>query len=245
MSRILVFALLSTLFLASCSQQKNQHEAILPSPDFDIHVYFNLFEGYPYFMVYHKNQKMMDWSLLGFASEKGPSFNENMKIESQMTRETELEGNITEDDFWLDKFYNSITFELRSTTDPGILYFIDFRAFYGGMAFRYRFSDGETLHSIGQYESSEINLSSKEMNWQQVLGSKDSLSGDVLLPATFQSDKNFELVVDETGDEKSAKLSRYEESEWNFVLETRQKQAGVENNELATAWRVILITPME
>lgn len=245
MRRKVEFYLLGVLILFSCSQQKDQHKAILPSPDFDIHLYFNLYDGYPYYMVYHYNQKVVEWSLLGFSPEQGPAFNENMQIESQITNKIELEYNgRANEEFWIGKLFNSISFELISAEIPGISYFIDFRAYDGGVAYRYRFPERDIMETIGVFESSEFNLNQAGMQWdiETRQGMGDSTDQSLILPMSILSQNSYKVIVAETSDHDHAQLIQADKKIPSFIIKTDPNGSGLDFSSLVTPWRVLIIS---
>ena len=151
------------LLISACNSNKSNHKAVVPSPGFDVHLYFNLFNGTPFYLVYFEDAKIMDWSRLGFdpAGDQKMVFAGGNGLAANGLQNGDEGGG-----FFQGLKYNERVVQLSSEGAPDLMYTIDFRAFKGGVAFRYRFDSIETGKELMAHELTELNFSNSGAKWE-------------------------------------------------------------------------------
>lgn len=245
MNRIFIFLFVSLFILAGCNRYSENHQAVLPSPGFDVHVYFNLFNGNPYYMVYYEGQKIIKWSLIGFSDGAGISAKDKMLLAGDIGEAGSAMGNPGE----TDSLFNQLKFNIRkirlvSALDHEADYTIEFRAFEGGLAFRYCFDSPEDKSVFVAHEATQIKFDDAENIWQ-VNALADSLgaSADQFpVPVEVVSDHHHSVLISEANGYGSPMiLLPTEENPYHFNI--RDEKIGTDQqNGLTTPWRVILIS---
>ena len=195
---------LTILFLvAACGRKKDNYEATLPSPDFDIHLYFSLFKGNPYYMVYHGKEKVLAWSALGFYAEGGREMKGGMVLADEFggdDADSKQEKEPTA--FFSDLKYNSLTVPLRSKTSADMAFAIEFRTFNTGIAYRYRFESTASLQRLAVREASEFNFDTALGAWTINENTHTTLQnpgGGIMVPAilSFAGGKLVTIMAEE------------------------------------------------
>lgn len=225
----------------------DNHQAILPSPGFNIHVYFHLFRGNPYYLAYYKKRKILEWSLMGFNPAGVPSYSESMIYDDDTEKFTIPSPGI-QPAFFNDLKFNELSVFLRSGIKPESGYIIDFRAFDDGFAFRYRFYSRDETEELMPHESSEFNFNGSGGNWDPI-SQPDSLylTEDVYsLPVDLASDDHMAVRIFETTGEDGSSLKLKQDkqnaSAFSVFFDEGGSVAADYFTEQATPWRVILIS---
>lgn len=197
MRKVIILFLSGIFIWAGCTKHTDNYEAVLPSPDSGIRLYFNLFKGNPYYLVFRGRERILNWSLLGFTPPGGPSLAENMLFDGR--EEESVSSGATMKDFFKDIKYNSLSVRLASGLDPDNGYTIDFRAFEEGFAFRYRFDQSLEKSKLEAFEYSEMSLNDQDRTWRPLPA--PDIAEDSLNPgngnAGFESDSSLVIHVRE------------------------------------------------
>jgi len=165
MKRVLYFFLVC-LILIACSRTKNQFETILPSPNSKIHIYFNLNDGEPYYLIYYKNSIIVDWSLLEF------KFNDNFSTGNalELIEKKNSSRNIEMLDWKIfpafSQNYNEVKFRLQGMGSEPREFFVTFRAFDSGVAFRYEFSENGFSNNSDLVDETQLDLIASGADWK-------------------------------------------------------------------------------
>ncbi len=157
-----IFILLGSipLFFA-CTNTKDNYKAFLPSPDTKVHIYFNLNNGEPYYMVYYRDETVLDWSPLGFIFKGNDSLVRNFVVTNTKTSSV----NETWKPVWgqfssYTNNYNQLTVSLQEKNNLHRKFDIVFRSYNDGIAFRYEFPEQENLKDVEiQSEETAFRLS--------------------------------------------------------------------------------------
>lgn len=245
MKRFLIFLLSGFILWTGCTRQPENYQAILPSPEFDIHLYFNLFNGHPYYMVYHYDQKIFDWSALGFTPDHGALFNEKMSlVDNHSNISASIEGKGQGENYFSNRQFNALTIHLQSAEDKSVDYFLDFRTFKGGMAFRYRFENDELMTRLLKFESSGFVLDGP--NQHQHGDSSVNASTIMKLPLELMSDQNYRISILESDVVPGTMyLEKLDGNEPAYISKIVTDQSAEPWDQLATPWRIILISKNE
>ncbi|MBN1338883.1 MAG: glycoside hydrolase family 97 protein [Bacteroidales bacterium] len=150
MKKSLVFLLLlAAVFMFSCKRSGSGFQVAIPSPDLTIHIYFALEKGKPFYMVYHKDEIVLDWSPLGYVFAGGDTLSRDLVIagtESGAHRE-EWKPVWGQTALCLNE-YNEYKIHLREKSGLKRKFSICFRAFNDGFGFRYIFPEQESADSV-------------------------------------------------------------------------------------------------
>lgn len=161
------FLILLLPLIFSCNKPKDSFEAIVPSPDSKIHVYFNLNKGEPYYLVYYKKEIVIDWSSLGFILKDNDSLIDGFVVIARKTRSVnEISDTVLGDLFSLKNKYNELAISLQEEGASGRKFDIVFRVFNNGIGFRYIFPEQEGLTNVEIVsEETEFRLGSDCIAW--------------------------------------------------------------------------------
>lgn len=246
MKRLLVLSLLSVLLWSGCKHTASDFEAILPSPAFDIHLYFNLFNGHPYYMVYHYDQKVFEWSALGFLPDSGVSLNSQLElVERVRTDQKRAAQEEADNGYFAHKKFNSLSVRLQSVLQPQQAYTIEFRTFKGGAAYRYHFPNADLKKEVEQFERSEFVLDTNTLAWKAFPRQDSTEHEQVTFPLPFDLHANgYRLSI--LSDDTTAHGLRLKTSltePFRLVSQPGNNQNTERSaNPLKTAWRIILIS---
>lgn len=195
LNRLLIICI---LVVVSCSGPKSNFEAVVPSPDANIHLYFNLNQSEAYYLVYYQKTILIDWSRLGLKSDGGRSLYDNLKVAGSESGST-----INSDKIWdvypgFRNTYNQIRIQLKADAGPDHDYFIVFRAFDNGIAFRYEFTEQFYAKDLKLNDFTELDLFTSENTWEVQTDSLfKEIPDTVILPATFRSYESFYVSISE------------------------------------------------
>ncbi len=167
MTKKIILLLACVSFLLACSKMKDNYKTVLPSPDTRIHIYFNLNHGEPYYMVYYRDEEVLNWSPLGFILKGNDSLVRNFVITGSET----ASANETWKPVWgqfssYTNNYNQLTVSLQEKEKPNRKIDIIFRAYDDGIAFRYEFPEQETLKDVEiQSEETAFRINTDGTAW--------------------------------------------------------------------------------
>lgn len=249
MIRDLLFCCLLVLFIASCSDSSSNYEMILPSSDAKTHLYFNLNEGEPYYLVYYNNDILIDWSMCGFVIDDTISFCEGLVVKNSES----TTGSQSNDEVFLDLdtllgTYNEINIQLENPTYVDIKMSVVFRVYNQVVAYKYFLNGLLDQHHVK--EITEFDLYQDRFT-KVLLNEKiehDSISSRLIpienieyldLPATFISEEGFELVFlqSEAKGDSQKKLKRRIPGKSEYLLENDEIQTN--GSIFETSWRII------
>ena len=244
--RFLVFFSL-LLTLTACHRQKDSYEAVLPSPDFNVHLYFNLFNGNPYYMVYHGQEKLLAWSILGFRMEGGPDLTTGMVLDDRSHPAPTEDGSKGEP-FFEGLKYNSLSVRLTAGRKEGMAYTIDLRCFNPGIAFRYRFDSAAAREALALHEATEFTFDTVP-GGLRVAGRPDTLAGRVpeefILPVDLAFGRGEQVTILETDAATPSSLMWMADpaNRRHFRLDARggNGNEGLNGGPPATPWRILVI----
>lgn len=243
------------LFISSCKNPTSSFERILPSPDAKKHLYFNLNNGEPYYLLYYENHILIDWSMLGFVFDETIKLNEGLLVENVETRTSRqnAEDNFPEIESNLD-VYNEMTIFLSKEDNTDLQLSIVLRIYNNAVAFKYEFNFSGGKRNI--IETTELDLYN---NFFQKVVVKDSIHEDLAiseipveevdtlsLPATFISKEflRIDYLESFSSDYPSMQLVRRTPSQSEFQMRyTNSNSLEIEvNSGFETPWRIIYVT---
>lgn len=137
MIRNFIFILILISFGNACSRSTANYKATIPSPKAKVHIYFELNKGEPYYMVYFKNEVMIDWSPLGLITEQDSLINDFYLVEtkSKLTG-VQVISDMAQYFNQSDQFNEMLVLLERSFSESGKIG-IQLRAYDDGISFRY------------------------------------------------------------------------------------------------------------
>jgi hypothetical protein len=233
--------------VSACNDDADNYDAILPSPEFDIHVYFTLYRGYPYYMAYFKEQRIFDWSVMGFQKHKNVLLDREMKRLKPDEAPMDLERLTEQDEFFSDRPYNSLLVNLQSEKNRDAGYTVEFRAFKNGFAFRYHLFPGMDTESVLSSEATEFALTQrKQFN---LSGETDTLNGPLSgaydIPVYFISSQKELVEISELNRDHPHRMHLVREEKKPNVYRTDVKKStgfGMDPGEnTITPWRIVRI----
>lgn len=255
MIRVSILSILLVLFFTSCRNSNNNFETILPSPDSKKHLYFNLNDGEPYFLLYYEKHILVDWSRLGFVVDDSINLSDGLVFDNIVTRtSTQSEDDlfpVTDDGF---SVFNEMIVYLAKPGNTHIQISVVLRIYDNAVAFKYIFN-----HLPGERKAKEITeldlhnnifnkalISNTDLNeasfFELPLEDIDTLG----FPATFISEEAFELEYMESISNKypSMELIRRtpDRAEFKMIYSDDKIQNVQINKNFETPWRIIYIT---
>jgi alpha-glucosidase len=242
----------------SCQQSKKSMELVLPSPDSKVHLYFNLNNGEPYYLVYFNKDIIIDWSLMGFIVVERVNLTEGLgikKTESKSIHSVEAKGVNNSSQF--SENYNELSIFLQKENDPTKQFIILFRAYNNGIAFTYLFPENEEPGTVSLVsEETQFDLYGTNSNWKPIL-ENDSLgkisqtaenfNNEISeLPTAFISSNKIRVTFSEILAKgcEPAKLQRrtVDKPEYKVRFRNDISTNGIElERSLYSSWRLILI----
>lgn len=245
--RRIFFYIFLVIGLTACNRDSENYQAILPSPDFDIHLYFELYRGYPYYMAYFEDQRIFDWSVMGF------NLNEEVSLDREMQRldpdEVLNPVEVMPDtmDFFSDRSYNSLIVYLASANNRAAGYTIEFRTFKNGFAFRYHLFPELNPESVFSKEITEFALTQRK---QFSLADKSDGTSAIAvneydLPVRFLSNQKEDIEISELNGEHPYRMQLIQKKEKpNVFLTSVKRSESVEaypNDSHSTPWRIVWV----
>lgn len=164
---LLFFFSLPLILFYSCGGPGSGDQISIPSPDLGIHIYFTLENGKPFYMVYHKDDIVVNWSPLGFV------FRNNDTISDYLVITGTESGAFSEE--WTPVWgqtalclnqYNEYTVHLKERSGNKRNFSVVFRAFNDGIAFRYIYpvqGNGDSIFIMD--ELTGFNIASDGTAW--------------------------------------------------------------------------------
>ncbi len=165
--RTICFLLVLTLFVASCSDQKDQSTEI-SSPNGSISISFLTIGGKAAYSVHYKGDTQIDTSYLSIEFADQPLLGENLIVKSI--------GTNTFSETWempwgeqriVNNNYNELLVTLEEQKAPNRIFDVVFRAFDDGVGFRYSFPEQKGLSGDVTIldENTEFNLTGDHKVW--------------------------------------------------------------------------------
>ncbi len=160
--------LLVTIFLISCEEQKDIFYTTITAPSNNIVIDFSMLkDGSPYYLVKHKNTKVIDTSTFGFTVKDQIPLQKGFKILTSSSKNY----NETWEMPWgeqrtVKNHYNETIVHLQEEKAPNRLLTLYFRAYDDGVAFRYEFPEQEGLDDVIILdENTQFNLTADHKTW--------------------------------------------------------------------------------
>ena len=255
MIRFSILSILLVLFFSSCRNSNNNFEKILPSPDSKKHLYFNLNNGEPYYLLYFENHILIDWSMLGFVIDDTIKFNEGLLVDNVVTRtSTQREDDLFPDIGTGFSVFNEMTIYLEKAGCSDIQLSVILRIYDNAVAFKYKFN--HLLEERKAKEITELDLYNNFFN-KTVINSTNlneiSFSelplediDTINIPASFSSEELFKIEYMESayGEYPVMKLVKRaaDKAEFRMEYSSDEIQDVRINNNFETPWRIIYIT---
>jgi alpha-glucosidase len=246
-----------SILLQSCQELKNNGEWVLPSPDSKIHLYFNLNNGEPYYLVYYEDKIIIDWSLIGLTLQNQVNLTQGLSVcntesgSKTSNNEIPLMGG-----FELGENYNELKVCLEKTIPSPEHLIIEFRAYNKGIAFRLILQDDNIDASATiPSEQTQFDLYGKGTNWTFVKDTSnynsdpradDKQDADLNLPVSFSSSDGMMVTLtepDPPGDSETMLIKRDSGSQFFSIMQDEpiNSASPIGNNRSGIPWRVIII----
>ena len=149
MKTLVVFFLIILPLLYSCNKPKSNFELVLPSPNSRIHIYFNLDNGEPYYLVYYKNKIIIDWSLLGVTLKNQIKLSEGLLfVKNTAHSNSSNDLLIVKGGLPLADNFNEMTVFFENKSLAKEPFAIVFRAYNNGIAICYSFPENESQDKV-------------------------------------------------------------------------------------------------
>ena len=255
MIRVLLLSMLLVLFFSSCRNSNSNFETILPSPDSKKHLYFNLNDGEPYYLLYYKNQILIDWSMLGFIVDDTINFNEGLLFDNVVSRTSvhsdsdlfpEIEANL--------ETFNEMTVYLNKVDLKDIQLSIVLRIYNNAVAFKYIFNHLKKNRLAK--EMTELDLYNnffKKVEIRHTMQNEIGISelpvediDTLIMPATFVSKDTFKIDYLESLSQDYPRMKLVRRTSDKAEFQMRYTDGYVQNIKIKsgfeTPWRIIFIT---
>jgi alpha-glucosidase len=257
--RLTFFLFLVALLFHSCHQPKSNFELVLPSSDAKVHLYFNLNDGEPYYLVYFNSEIVMDWSLLGFTSRDGVKLSEGLQVVKTESRSGQSNDEISVNPaFPFPDNYNELIVFLEKKSPVSEQVAIIFRAYDKGIAFCYLFPENEKSDEVFLLsEETQFDLYGVDSIWQvegldHPLEEKSKIqenkNNELLdLPVDFKCSNGLPVTISEckTIGYPSMKLHRRTPGKPEFEFQPsdhRSSEKWIIERGVNTPWRIICFT---
>ena len=236
------------MLLTGCVPADHSLERVLPSPGSNMSLYFNLNNGDPYYLVYHEDDIVIDWSQMGFSLNNKMS-RENFSICN--TNTDSIPDNDTEilSAVFGEAIFNKMEICLNNGFYPGLHMMLQFRIYNSGIAFRYVLNQKEMVFKNFSDET-EFELRTDHLKWDY---HRDTLFREInsmqpgdslLLPAMFRSNTGKTVHVLSMGLQKvngSNFLVPYDLSKGEFRFRDSFHGNNDNTSGIITPWRIIVI----
>jgi glucan 1,4-alpha-glucosidase len=262
MKRLVVFFLIIVPLFYSCNKPKNNFKLVLPSPDSRIHIYFNLDNGEPYYLVYYKNKIIIDWSLLGVTLKNQIKLSEGLFfVKNKAHSNSSNDLLILKGDLPLTNNFNEMTvfFEKKSLAKEPFA--IVLRAYNDGIAICYSFPENESEDKVFIItEETQFDLYGNDSVWRIAESNKpggDSTyipeSGIVKkldLPLNLISADGLMIAISETevSGYPEMKLRKRSSDTPQYTVQSDELKASefiAIDHGVKTPWRTIKITEID
>ncbi len=191
------------VLLVSCKKPKDNFEVIIPSPNGQLQLHFNLYNGEPYYLVYLDDEIIVSWSLLGF---------NNGNMAKSIPMEKNLQENliitntvpVTSEDYTnliSDEKYNSLKVSLQNKEDQKLKYEVLFLIYNEKIIFWYEYEKELKTLQTNLIEHTELDLSLKNKSWH--LADTISMNDTLYTPVKFNSDLGIDLIFSEFNSKKN------------------------------------------
>lgn len=242
----------------SCNKTINNFQLVIPSPDSQIHVYFSLNNGEPYYLVYYKDQIIIDWSLLGFVLKDQVNLTKGLNIIKTESRSTTSNDTlISNETSLLSDGFNEMTLYFEKSGPEMDQLAIVLRAYKNGIAFCYFFP--------GKFPGDKLTILTEETQLdiyddKYRLLKRDSIligienketieknyNEGINLPANFISGEGICISVSETelSGYPKMKLVRRRPDKQSFSFQLAKSEPDDYfsfSRNLKTPWRIIMI----
>jgi len=250
--------LIALPFFHSCKNSDSTAQLILPSPDSGIHVYFNLNNGEPYYLVYFKDKMVIDWSLLGISLNDQVKLTEGLRIVGTRSQSInsgnvlELAGGVS-----ILENYNELVISLMKQTPPHEMFEIGLRSYNEGVGISYNIEINPANTNSFMVEETQIDLAGDASNWM-FINITDSIStklkikngADYPLPVAFESTDEFYVSISEitTSGYPERKLEKRSDSDPEFRIKSspfRYSKVASLEQKVTTPWYFLVIIENE
>ncbi len=191
MYRIVFSIVILIVILVSCKKPKDNYDVVIPSPNGQLHLHFNLYNGEPYYLVYLGDEIIVSWSLLGFKTGDTETLQEDMlALEIGPIRNDEdisplLAG----------EKYNSLKIHLQKRGNSEIGYDVVFLIYNETIVLWYEYATTLKKIKANLKENTELDLNMKNQEWQ--LLDTIPMTDTLFLPVSFKSDMGIGLSFSE------------------------------------------------
>ncbi|MCB0804328.1 MAG: glycoside hydrolase family 97 N-terminal domain-containing protein [Bacteroidales bacterium] len=241
-----VFLLL--ILVGGCSRNTGSFEMVLPSPDSNTILYFNLNNGEPYYLVYYKNEIIIGWSNIGLKTSTTDLTNDLQKCETGQQDEQMRTFPDADQDVTLDAPFNKLEICLESNKYPASGITLVFRCYNNMVRFAVSGFFNEEEKNITDFTNFELQKSNESWYLQTDSTAQpvDALAENVEIgcPANFYKNANFKIKISTAGEimHKSDCMKALGEShEYQFCTGISEKYKTAENYIYSTQWKVIQI----
>lgn len=229
MYRLVFSIVLFIVILASCTKPRNNYDVVIPSPNGQLHLHFNLHNGEPYYLVYLDDDIVVGWSLLGFVNDGSETLQENM-LAMQV-------GPLKNDDeisqLASGEKYNSLKVHLQKQGDSEMGYDVVFLIYDEAIIYWYEYNPELENLVTNLKENTEFDLHVKNQEWSLI--DTVQMSDTLLLPVSFKSDLGIDLKFLEMNSSRIlvSYLLQREENIPEFYIKTLPKEndSQLENQE--------------
>ncbi|GAA3653171.1 glycoside hydrolase family 97 protein [Flavivirga jejuensis] len=160
--------LICFIAMVACKTEKKDASTLINSPNNKIKVHFYLTKNNePSYMVYFKNEKVIDSSTMGFELKETLPLSKNFKIlDVQRSTVNETWDMVWGEDANVQNHYNELKIALEETSELKRQLNIIFKVYDDGIGFRYEFPKQEHLNDVViTDENTEFNLTKDHKVW--------------------------------------------------------------------------------
>ncbi len=256
MFRASLFSTVLILLFSSCQNSYNNFETILPSPDSKKHLYFNLNEGEPYYLLYFEDHILVDWSKLGFLIDDTIKLNEGLLKKNIETRTSSFS-----EEYALPKgieldlaTFNEMTITLDKQDYPGIQVSLVMRIYDNAVVFKYNlnFKGGNrTVQEITELDFyknlfREVEIEKITINEISKIELPIEEVDTLFLPTTFISNESYKLEYLESVSPDYPKMKLLKRTPDKAEFQMKYADDSVEKINVKTGfetpWRIVYIT---
>ena len=143
-----VTLLILTIIVSSCGLNNNQFKVSSPDNKLEVEFLINI-NGKSGYIVNFSNKRVIDTSYFSFDFQNQKSFGTNLEIVNTTTSTfDETWETVWGEQRFIRNNYNELKVELKEISEKGRKYFIVFRVFNDGVAFRFEFPKQENLKDV-------------------------------------------------------------------------------------------------
>jgi len=240
MIRNLFFSLILIYLGFACSRSTTNYKATIPSPNAKVHIYFELNNGEPYYMMYFKNEVMIDWSPLGLITEHDSLINEFYLVEAKSKLTDVPEISDMNQYFNQSDQFNEMLFLLeRNTLESGKIGIL-LRAYDDGISYRYLL--------FSEDEKNEIRILSEESAFGFTLSEgllRDTLLNPTLISMGHGIDINITGLVSEDYPDFVLVKDQKDQLQYNIYLNNNSEEFYYLRKPYYSPWRILQFTMYE